>query len=159
MLSALGIGLFFGITVISIGIGAVLTPLQSISAPFVCGGPAELETQHYSYKPGQSGYTITWYCTDPETGEKVDRTFPLILASGVIYGVALGLVILAWGLTGGQTVLSSLGSGERSTPPRARSIGSSDSAARLEKLRELRESGLITEAEYSKKKAEILEEL
>jgi len=97
LLMLLGISMFAGIVILSIGIGAAITPMQGISAPIVCGSDQlELEKQYYSYKPGQSGYTITWYCVERATGQKRDKTFPIILTSGVLYGVGLFVISAAW---------------------------------------------------------------
>ncbi len=101
LLILFGICLFVGIIILSIGIGAAITPMQAISGPLVCGGKElELQKDYYSYKPGQSGYTITWSCVDEATGARDDQTFPVILASGVIYSLALfviAVVSIWWG--------------------------------------------------------------
>ncbi len=101
LLILFGISLFVGVVILSIGIGSAITPMQAISAPLVCGENAlELEKDYYSYKPGQSGYTITWYCVDEAAGTRQDRTFPVVLASGVIYSLVifvLGVILFWWG--------------------------------------------------------------
>lgn len=161
-LGALGIGLFFGITVISIGLGAAITPMQVISAPIVCGSKPELETQHYSYMPGQSGYTITWYCVNARTGIREDKSWQLILASGVIYGLILGVILLAampWigrstGTRGGSAMSARLFG---DSPRQGASLNTLD--GRLAELKRLREADLITEEEYARTKAKILHEL
>jgi len=100
LLVLFGISLFVGVVILAIGIGAAITPMQGISGGLVCGGgDLELVKDYYSYKPGQSGYTITWYCVDEGTGAKEDQTLPVILASGVIYSlvlfvIAVGLILL-----------------------------------------------------------------
>ena len=98
LLILLSICLFIGIVIVAVGIGAVATPLQGISGPIVCGGgQLELVTQEYSYKPGQVGYTINWYCVDP-AGDRQDRTYLVILASGVIYSLVLFAGLIVWAL-------------------------------------------------------------
>ena len=101
LLILLGISLFVGVIILAVGIGAAITPMQGVSGPLVCGdNQLELQKDYYSYKPGQSGYTITWYCVDEETGAKEDRTFPVILASGVIYSLVLFVItvgLIGWG--------------------------------------------------------------
>jgi hypothetical protein len=89
------------VIILAIGIGAAITPLQGVSGPLVCGEDhLELQEDYYSYKPGQSGYTITWYCVNEKTGAKQDRTLPVILASGVIYSLVLFVItvgLIGWG--------------------------------------------------------------
>ena len=101
LLILLGISLFVGVIIQAVGIGAAITPMQSVSGPLICGdNQLELQKDYYSYKPGQSGYTITWYCVDEETGAKEDRMFTVILAAGEIYSLVLFVIavgLIAWG--------------------------------------------------------------
>jgi hypothetical protein len=128
----------------------------------VCGSKPELETQHYSYKPGQSGYTITWYCVNRDTGIREDKSWQLILTSGVIYGLILGVILLAampWigrrtGTSGGSAIAARL-FGE----PAGQGGNWNTLDGRLAELKRLREADLITEEEYARTKAKILHEL
>jgi hypothetical protein len=97
LLILLGICLFIGMIIISTGLGMVIAPIQGISAPLVCGGDeVERTADQYSYKPGQVGWEISWNCIDGETGERQDRTLPVIFASGAIYGLALWAGLVVW---------------------------------------------------------------
>ena len=95
--------LFMGVTVGSIGIGAVFPSANLIAGPFVCpGGKMELTTQEYNPSPIETVTTLTWYCVDGKTGTKTELgIFPMSLYAGTIYGLALfavvfiGMLILA----------------------------------------------------------------
>ena len=101
LLILFGICLFVGIVIFSVGIGMWAGPVQGISAPLVCGG-AEVErtADQYSYKPGQVGWQISWNCVDTVSGERHDRTVPVILASGVIYAIVLFAALVIWAMVG-----------------------------------------------------------
>lgn len=88
--------IFMGVTAISIGFGAVFPSMNRIAKPFICPrGEMELETQTYRPYPGQTITTLTWYCTDQETGNRTELgIFPMSLYAGVIYGLLLFVVIV-----------------------------------------------------------------
>jgi hypothetical protein len=88
--------LFMGVTAISIGFGALFPPLNYVAAPFVCpGGTMSAEQQVYRPSPGTTVTTITWYCTNRETGESNELSmWPMSVASGLIYGLLLFLGVL-----------------------------------------------------------------
>lgn len=95
--------LFMGITVGSIGIGAIFPSTNLIAGPFVCpGGQMRVVTQDYRPSPVETVTTLTWYCVDGKTGAKTELSFlPMSLIAGTIYGlvffllVFLGMVISA----------------------------------------------------------------
>jgi hypothetical protein len=139
--------------------------MERVAAPFVCGGNTlDLHLDHYSYKPGQSGYVITWYCVDPN-GTRRDVTWRIILAAGLVYSAALFFISLVWLLTAGRQQVEAVGRiFGRSAPPVALELGREAADSRglrrkLEELKELRDSDLITEQEYEQKKARLLDEL
>ncbi|MGH8459520.1 MAG: hypothetical protein ACRESV_09230, partial [Nevskiales bacterium] len=74
----LGVSLFLGLMCVSLG--TAFTPLMAIGGPLVCGDREfGIDSQRYSYKPGQTGVTRSPYCIDEQTGEKKSVTFPLIV--------------------------------------------------------------------------------
>lgn len=87
--------IFMGITVGSIGIGAIFPPANLIAKPFVCpAGEMQLETQGYNVSPVETVTTLTWYCSDPATGVREELgIFPMSLYAGAIYGLLLFAVI------------------------------------------------------------------
>lgn len=88
--------LFMGVTAISIGFGALFPSMNRISKPFVCPrGEMELETQVYRPYPGSTITTLTWYCTDHETGVRTELgIFPMSLYAGIFYGLLLFAAII-----------------------------------------------------------------
>ncbi|NCP88232.1 MAG: hypothetical protein CO094_13565 [Anaerolineae bacterium CG_4_9_14_3_um_filter_57_17] len=88
--------LFSGITMISIGIGAIIPSTNLIAEPFVCpGGKMELTTQNYQPSPVETVTTLTWYCADGKTGVKTELgIFPMVLYAGTIYGLILFAIVM-----------------------------------------------------------------
>ena len=79
LLMVLGISMFCGIIVISIGIGSVITPLHQVAGSMICGNQQlNIEQYTYSYRPGEGSVTITAYCVENQTGVKRDitKSFP-----------------------------------------------------------------------------------
>lgn len=93
--------IFMGVTVGSIGIGAVFPPANYVAAPFVCpGGTMQLTTQNYQPSPVESVTTLTWYCVDGKTGAQTELgIFPMSLYAGAIYGLLIFLIVLLGMLT------------------------------------------------------------
>lgn len=164
VLGLLGISLFTGIIIVSIGLGAAFPAMERVAAPFVCGGNRlDLHLDHYSYKPGQSGYIITWYCVDPD-GTPEDVSWRIILVAGLIYSAVLFFISVVWLLTAGKQVQAVGNIFGRAAPPAAMAFGREGTDSRslrrkLVELKELRDSDLISEQEYEEKKARLLDEL
>lgn len=175
--------LFMGVTAISIGFGAVFPSMNRIAKPFVCPrGEMQLETQNYYPSPVETVKTLTWYCVDNTTGEKVELgLFPMSLYAGVIYGLLLFVVIV-----GGYKIWTS------KLPPDALPVNSATSRkaerdrelaeqihrmnteftnrgtepiesqsalSRMKELKAMRDANLISETEYEQKRAEILKDM
>jgi hypothetical protein len=158
---------FMGVTAISIGFGALFPSMNRIAKPFVCpSGRMELETQTYRPYPGSTITTLTWYCVDQASGEKRELgIFPMSLYSGTIYGwllfglVVIGIRILAnrQPQIAGRGPHSPVSTVFEDRP--SQSHVSESTKARLKELKELRTADLISEAEYQKKREEILKKL
>ncbi len=88
--------LFMGVTAISIGIGAAFPPLNYVAKPFVCpNGTMSVTGDTYTVSPVETVTTLTWYCLDKSSGAKTELSmWPMSIASGLIYGFLLFLVIL-----------------------------------------------------------------
>jgi hypothetical protein len=163
-LFALGCSMFCGIIIIGIGFGAAFPVINTVAAPFVCSGK-ELRNnqQSYSYQPGEVTTTITWYCVDTKTGAKEDVTLQTNLAAGVIYGLITFAIFIVWWLLANRPGQNPARSATIDIPPVAVSsrpnTPSEGALKRLTELKEMRDSDLITQDEYEKKKAEILESL
>ncbi|MCC6569735.1 MAG: SHOCT domain-containing protein [Anaerolineales bacterium] len=175
--------LFMGVTAISIGFGAVFPSVNRIAKPFVCPrGEMQLATQEYNPSPVETVTTLTWYCVDNVTGEKVELgLFPMSLYAGLIYGFLLFLVIVGgywiWmkRLSSGASPIQ--GTAKRKAE-RARELAeqihrtnleftnrgmrvneSQRAFNRMKELKDMRDANLISEAEYEQKRAEILKEM
>lgn len=176
--------IFMGVTAISIGLGALFPSLNLIAKPFVCpGGEMQVVSQYYQVSPVESVTTLTWYCVDAKTGAKTELgIFPMSLFAGVIYGLLLFVVVII-----GMTIWDNyqrprLGIGDTddsveqaegfrrqaekfqeraeqfpNSAGKARASG--DVLSRMKELKELRAANMISEAEYEKKRAEILKDL
>jgi putative oligomerization/nucleic acid binding protein len=88
--------IFMGITVGSIGLGALFPGVNRITAPFVCkGGRLDLVTQDYHPSPVETVTTLTWYCVDASSGVQQEVSpFTMALISGPFYGLVLFFIIL-----------------------------------------------------------------
>lgn len=161
LLIVLGISLFFGL--ICSALGTAFTPIMAIGGAVVCRGEFGIDSQSYSYKPGQIGVTRSPYCIDDQTREKRDVTFPLIVADTVIYGViifALMFFGVRFSRKSGMTIAAGSDSSKGAARASTKKDNSSQSAReKLSELKKMLDSDLITKIEYERKKAEILKDM
>lgn len=160
----LAVSLFFGVVIIAVAGGAVYPPLYKAGASLVCKGELVIESSRYSYKPGQIGTQHTIFCQDKTSGARTEVTLKAIFAAGLVYSGVIFAVLFASGaflklkLTQKNVYLpdmipATLGAALR----KAQGIQTAEEIAdRLKKLQVLMDSGQITEAEYQKKRTEIL---
>jgi len=157
--------IFMGVTAISIGVGAAFPPLNIIAKPFVCpNGQMIYNTDTFSTAPGTTYTEIGWYCVDSrsETKQTLD-IFPMVLYSGFFYGLLVFAAALVIWYRG--TLSKPAKSFPKPMPAyRAENYSyeserSGSSVERMNELKALRDSNSITEAEYQKKRAEILKDL
>lgn len=90
----LAVSLFVGLMLATAG-GAVYPPLYRAGAALACDGTFEIESQRYSYKPGQSGVQHTIHCRDAHGGARAEITLRAIGAAFLVYSgaaFALGLI-------------------------------------------------------------------
>ena len=95
LIVVLPVSLFIGLMLATAGV-AVYPPIAFIASPLVCSGEVEVVSQNYSYRPGQSGVTRTFYCASGNVGGKPvrdDITFKAIGASFLVYS-AIAFVLL-----------------------------------------------------------------
>jgi hypothetical protein len=183
---------------VSIAFGAVLgfaapavyPPSSSIAWPIACpGGEVTVESQNYSYRPGQSGIARTLWCQTSDHDPPRDITMKtlglLFLIYTLLSAVALRFLILPWvrrRLTGALTPspeeapdasgynLSGLVDDIVRQAHEAGVTVSRDGeeptpappagpAERLAILKQMRDQGLIGPEDYEAKKAEILRDL
>jgi hypothetical protein len=81
--------LFMGVTVGSIGIGAVFPSVNLAAKPFVCpNGQMQVVTKDYHPDPTRTVTTVTTYCVDGTTGAKTQLgIFPMSLYAGTLFGL------------------------------------------------------------------------
>jgi len=159
--------IFMGITVGSIGLGAVFPSLNLIAKPFVCPrGEMSLTTQDYTPTPVETVTTLTWYCVDSQTGEQVELgIFPMVLYAGIIYGLLLfaavfiGMTIQAKRRASASPPEDDFSRGSFKNDDDDSTNRTSRIERRLVELEKLRNQNLISDEEYKKKRIEILEEL
>jgi len=142
----------------------------------------QLETQDYYPSPVETVTTLTWYCVDKTTGEKVALGLPMSLYAGTFYGLLLFLVVIAgmkiWagrrpaGKPLFQDALMQQAERGRELSEeirrnnakfenniRRKPQASLDALNRMKELKGMRDANLISEAEYEQKRAEILKEM
>jgi len=178
------IGSWIGLMIATAGF-AVYPPVANIAAPFVCSGTLDHESHGATYRPGEYIVTRQIFCVAPDGKARAEVTFTAVAVSFVLYSaIATALLGLLLALrkrrrrhagpdlppgarTGGAAGIgailarahSAVERGEARVVVRDVSVGgegAGDIAARLAELKRLRDSGLITEADYEAKKAEIL---
>jgi len=84
--------LFFGLMIATAGMAAV-PALGQIVSPLVCKNGLKVQSNSYSYKPGQRGVTRNFYCED-RPGERRAVNGRVMLLSIPVYTVLLYL--LSW---------------------------------------------------------------
>jgi hypothetical protein len=91
------ISLFLGIVIVSIALGSILPAINKISAPIVCTGDrVEIERAASNPRPGETFISLVISCVDKQTGVRQVKTFPMILASGVIYSLVIFVISMIW---------------------------------------------------------------
>jgi hypothetical protein len=72
---------------------AAIPALGKIVSPLVCETGLKVQSNYYSYKPGQKGVTRTFYCED-RPGERREVSGRVMVLSVPVY--SLLLYLLAW---------------------------------------------------------------
>ena len=77
--------IFIGVLGISIGLGALYPPLNSIAKPFICpSGQMNYQKQTTQATPNRTFYSADWTCTAGDLTSKPINPSPF---AGVIYGL------------------------------------------------------------------------
>lgn len=165
LLTTLGTSLFVGFIIVAIGIGAIFPSMHKLTAPFICNGEVQVESIRYSYKPGQVGWEHHIYCTTD--GAQKEITFPSIGMTGLVAS-AIIFAYLAFRWRNQMFLSDNSGSPAADLKPASPSPGvpkksnpkkQGSPLERLSELKKMRDENLISEAEYERKKNEIMEEL
>jgi len=157
-----GTSLFIGFVIISVAVGAIFPSMHKLTAPLICSGEVQVESIQYYPPSGGVGWKNHIYCI--EQREQREITFPAIGVTGLFYSAITFVVLL---FLGRKAVVLPENFGELATdlkPKKAGMFGSEkkkdDSALeRLSELKKMRDENLISQVEYERKKAEIMEEL
>ena len=140
---------------------ALYPPLIKIGTPLVCSGELKISTRNYSYKPGQRGTQVNFYCVNNEKKE-VDVTFLAVMAAGVIYSCLWFLFLLPLSYLLQRIVViqyDHLKIKKSLNPALNNLLSRQDNAQRLSELERLKEKELVTEEEYKLKRAEIIKSI
>jgi hypothetical protein len=156
---------------------AVYPPVTVIVTPLVCpGGEAQTDSQTYSTRPGETIVTRQFNCIG-ENGKPESVMFETLAATFAVYALIAFVLLTLLGLWRGRkgavapepAPAAAPGStfaptrtfdlGERPFRVRPTATAGDGIEARLEVLNGLREAGLISDADYETKKAEILSRL
>jgi hypothetical protein len=149
-----GISLFLGFIIISVAVGAIFPSTHKLTAPLICKGEVEVEVITYSYKPGQIGTDNHIYCIDEEGKREI--TWAAIGVSGLFYSAIIFAGLLIWGR---KAITLPANFGELA-PKKSRGSKKEGSAMeRLAELKRMRDADLISQAEFERKKAKIMDEL
>lgn len=174
------IALFIGLMIATAGT-ALYPPVTAIATPLVCSGEVAYESHGASYRPGEHIVTREIHCVaDGPKGAREEITLKAIGAAFLIYS-AIAFLVLRFGLwpllrrryrralqapADLQTLLARVseaaGRDEAQSAVRefrAAPADTDDLGERLLQLKALRDRGLITEADYEAKKAQILSQL
>jgi|GEM_PF-3806807 len=87
-LAGLTLGWGFVAMMLAVVGGVIYPPIVSaVAEPFVCASGIEVQSQAYSYKPGQQGVSRNLLCAEPD-GEPRDITLLSIAVATLAYTVA-----------------------------------------------------------------------
>jgi hypothetical protein len=163
LFATIGGSLFVGFVIVSIGIGAIFPSMHKPSASLICRGEVKVEVDQYSVRPGETFYENHIYCYKSAGG--VDEiTFPAIGVTG-LFASAIVFVITAYRMRkmlvlpkdfGSLATDLKAGSASRGG---SRKKGQGSPLERMSELKKMRDENLISEAEYDRKKQEIMDEL
>jgi hypothetical protein len=154
------ISLIVGVAIIAAAAGSIYPPIYRAGNFLVCGNRLTIESQEYSYKPGQAGIEHKIYCEDPTTGSKKDVSVLAVLSAGLVYAVVvfIAVVILDFFLSRHRKKLAVLYVNE---PKLEKSLiddlTSEEAEEMLQKLKKIREANLITPEEFEAKSKKISE--
>ena len=146
-----GVSLFLGYVIFTAAVGAFFPAINTISKPIVCRGDFQIETTRYSYKPGQVGWQHNIYC------DGKDITLASILLTGMLFSLLCFAVIL---IRSPKFFFHPENFGELANDLKAtKKAGGKSLLERMAELKEMRDKNLISDAEYQRKKDEIMKEL
>jgi len=158
---AIVVSLFTGFIIVSVGIGALIPSMHKLTAPLICRGEVDVDTTRYSIRPGETYWEHTIYCI--KTGGGVDEiTFPAIGVTGLVSSVIIfAFLAYRWRdtLIVDKNDVGMSAAALKFTKKSDKQKKQGSPLERLSELKKMRDGNLISEAEYDRKKSEIMEEL
>lgn len=150
------VSLFFGFAIFAAAGGALLPSIHKLSAPLICQGTVEIETIRASYRPGETSWTHYIYCVNG--GERKEITAQAVLMTGLLASaVTLVVLLIFFGKSVFAATPANFGVLATDLKPENQAKGSA--LERLTELKQLRDGNLISQAEYERKKDEIMKGL
>lgn len=143
--------------------GIIFPQVYEKIGPLFCDGRVEARTVSYSYRPGETSWSVDAYCIDKD-GKK-DIFGRLFFALGMAYAVPMFLLATlrlrkSIFMTEGEFAAMQKSLAEEVKRSRKnKQEGNNSALERLSELKKMRDQNLISEAEYERKKAEIMDDL
>ncbi|HKJ39553.1 MAG TPA: SHOCT domain-containing protein [Anaerolineales bacterium] len=151
-----GVSLFLGLTIGVALIGAVVTPVHKLTGALVCGGTVEIKETTFTNGPKSSYSDIDVLCT---TG---GNTLDITNQSFVILGLISTLLFFAAAVYFMRGLIFQ--SGTSNAQEKLKSVdkekkNDQSGLERMSELKKMRDDNLISQAEFERKKSEIMDEL
>ena len=156
---------FFVALFIALMVGAVVPAVvpdaAKLAAPLLCSGSEQMTVTSETFYP-EPGRTVTsnsWFCVSEDGTERALEILPLAVCVGYAF-LPLFILMLIFikpvpvTTAAEPAVVASGASGQPATPAESGSL-----TARLEELTRARDAGLITNEEFEKKKAAMVNAL
>jgi len=154
--STAGISLFLGLAVGMALIGAVIPSVHKLTGGLVCSGTVEIKETKFNNGPRSSYSDLDVICSaDGRTEEITTSSFVILgLISTILFSIPVGY-FMRWlfSNTGNTQSSQKLKSVEKE------SKNGQSGMERMSELKKMRDENLITQAEFERKKSEIMEEL
>lgn len=109
-----GLSLFAGL-MIATAVGAVFPPVVLPAASLICDGSVELQSQSYSYKPGQRGVSHLISCTRAD-GSRESITLATMGVAWLLYSALIFVLLSLWHLLSGAIARKGDGAQDFSLP-------------------------------------------
>jgi hypothetical protein len=150
------VSLFFGFAIFAAAGGALFPSLHRLSAPLICSGEVEIETIRSSYRPGETSWTHYIYCVSD--GDRTEITIQAVLMTGLLASALVFLVLL---VVFRKALFAPVPAhfGELATDLKPENQKKGSALERMNELKKLRDQNLISQAEYERKKDNIMREL
>lgn len=147
-----GVSLFLGYAIFTAIVHAFLPAVNNISRPFLCAGEYTIETVRSSYRPGETTWSHYIYC------DGRDITLQSVGLTGLIVSLVFFVILLFYfrNLLSASKDFGVLAADLKMSGKRSKGKSPLE---RMSGLKEMRNTNLISQVEYERKKEEIMKEL